>query len=52
MKNYASNIGIILPVAINDVIYLMKGIYKTTTEGKKPCGRPSDKKIKMVMMDF
>ena len=40
----------ILPVATNDVIYIMKGFHITQKEGKKPRGRNYETNIKMGTM--
>ena len=40
------NIGIIVPAELTDVIYMMEGIHKILTVGKKPHGRPSSINLK------
>ena len=51
LKKKTSNIVIIKPVKINDVIYRMEGLYKIPTADRKPHGSSSDMKSKEVNMD-
>ena len=44
------NIGIIVPAELTDVIYMMEGIHKILTVGKKPHGRPSSINLKQWIM--
>ena len=48
--NQYSRIGIIVPFAINSVIYRMWGFRKIPTDGKKPRVRPSDMEMNMGTM--
>ena len=46
------NIRIIVPVALNDGIYVMEGLHKMKTVFSKLCDRPSDINKKTGVMDI
>ena len=46
------NIGIIVPLYLNDVIYRMEVLQKFTTLTNRLCGGPFDMNIKKGVMDI
>ena len=52
MENHYSNIVIIVYVAIDDLIYIIEGIYKIPTVDDKKCRRTYDNKRNRGTMDI